>query len=271
MRRYSTSFGQASRLLAPELRPHIRNVYALVRVADEVVDGGAAGAGLEPQVAARLLNELERDVERAIEEGYSANLVVHAFARTARAAGFGTELTEPFFASMRMDLTPVEHDRESFERYVHGSAEVVGLMCLRVFLTGAEHPPTPTALAELEAGAQRLGAAFQKVNFLRDLGADAEELGRRYLPGLDPAAPTEEAKRVVLDEIDADLAAAAAAIPLLPAGSRRAVAVAHRMFAELARRIEATPASALPRTRVRVPDPVKLRIALATSGRGRHA
>jgi phytoene/squalene synthetase len=266
IRRYSTSFGLASRVLGPAVRQHVENVYALVRVADEIVDGGADEAGLSRQAAARILNELERDVERAIDEGFSANPVVHAFAHTARAADFGAELTAPFFASMRMDLSQTEHDAESFARYVHGSAEVVGLMCLRVFLTDG---PTFAAgeLRELEVGARALGAAFQKVNFLRDLATDAGSLGRSYFPGIDPAALTEQQKLALADEIDGDLMRAAGAIPLLPRSSRRAVALAHGLFAELSRRIRRTPASTLVTTRIRVPDPVKLRIALTARGR----
>jgi phytoene/squalene synthetase len=263
IRRYSTSFGMASRLLGAGVRQPVENVYALVRVADEIVDGGADEAGLERQVAARLLNELERDVERSIDEGYSANLIVHAFAQTARDAGFGTELTEPFFASMRMDLSQTEHDEASFRDYVYGSAEVVGLMCLRIFVRGVDY--TDAQLATLETGARALGAAFQKVNFLRDLRADVEALGRSYFPGLDVATLTDAQKLVLVDDIDADLAAAAATLPLLPRSSRRAVALAHGLFAELNRRIRATPASTLITTRVRVPDPVKLRIATAAA------
>lgn len=268
IRRYSTSFGMASRLLGRAVRQPVENIYALVRVADEIVDGGADEAGVERQVAARLLNELERDVERSIEEGYSANLIVHAFARTARAAGFGAELTEPFFASMRMDLSQTEHDEQSFRDYVYGSAEVVGLMCLRVFVTDAPRAYSDDELATLEAGARALGAAFQKVNFLRDLRADVESLGRSYFPGIDVATLTEAQKLELVDDIDSDLAAAAATLPLLPASSRRAVALAHGLFAELNRRIRRTPASTLITTRVRVPDPVKLRIAaVAATGR----
>jgi phytoene/squalene synthetase len=270
IRRYSTSFGMAARLLGPAVRQHVENIYALVRVADEIVDGGTEEAGLERQIAARILNELERDVERAHDEGYSANLIVHAFAHTARAAGFGAELTEPFFASMRMDLSQTEHDAESFATYVYGSAEVVGLMCLRVFVTDTERQYSEAELATLEAGARALGAAFQKVNFLRDLGADVEALGRSYFPGIDVANLTEAQKLTLVDDIDADLAAAAATLPLLPPSSRRAVALAHGLFAELARRIRRTPASALIRTRVRVPDPTKFRIALAAATRGSH-
>ena len=268
IRRYSTSFGMASRLLGPPVRQPIENVYALVRVADEIVDGGADEAGLDAVAAARLLDDLERDTERAIGEGYSTNLVVHAFARTARVAGFGAELTEPFFASMRMDLVAREHDEESFRRYVYGSAEAVGLMCLRIFLSDADRPYTDVELARLDRGSRALGSAFQKVNFLRDLRADLEALGRSYFPGLDPATLTDIQKDALLDDIDAELALAATTLPLLPRTSRRAVALAHGLFSELSRRIRATPASALVRTRVRVPDAVKLRIAIAAAMRG---
>ena len=271
IRRYSTSFGMASKLLGPAVRQGVENVYALVRVADEIVDGGADEAGLDAVAAARLLNDLERDTERALEDGYSANLVVHAFARTARAAGFGAELTEPFFASMRMDLSKTEHDAESFRRYVYGSAEVVGLMCLRIFVghpardTGREY--SHDELATLEAGARALGSAFQKINFLRDLGSDLESLGRSYFPGVDVANLTDIQKHALLDGIDVELELAASSLPLLPRSSRRAVALAHGLFAELSRRIRATPASALVGTRVRVPDLVKLRIAITARGR----
>jgi phytoene synthase len=271
IRRYSTSFGMASRLLGDAVRQPVENVYALVRVADEIVDGGADEAGLDAMVAARLLDDLERDTERALEEGYSANLVVHAFARTARAAGFGSELTAPFFASMRMDLSATEHDEESFRRYVYGSAEVVGLMCLRIFVGDAGRERgrvyTDDDLASLEAGARALGSAFQKVNFLRDLRADHEALGRSYFPGIDVATLTESQKNALLDDIDAELALAGRSLSFLPRSSRRAVALAQGLFTELSRRIRATPASVLARTRVRVPDPVKLRIAIAAATR----
>jgi phytoene/squalene synthetase len=259
IRRYSTSFGLASRLLAPPVRRHVENIYALVRIADEVVDGGAAEAGLDPVHTARVLNDLERDTEAAMAQGYSANLVIHAFARTARQAGFGSELTVPFFESMRMDLCETEHDDESFERYVYGSAEVVGLMCLRAFLEGVE--VTEQEDARLVHGARRLGAAFQKVNFLRDLSDDFETLGRSYFPGVRVDSFTEADKVRLLDDIDADLRVSASAIPSLPASSRRAVALAQGLFAELSARLRATPASQLVRSRVRVPTPVKLRIA----------
>jgi phytoene/squalene synthetase len=259
IRRYSTSFGLASRLLGPSIRQHVENIYALVRVADEIVDGGVAEAGLDQVAAGRYLDELEADTNQALQHGYSSNLVVHAFARTAREVGFGRELTEPFFHSMRMDLTDTEHDQASFELYVYGSAEVVGLMCLRAFLQ--EAPPTPEQNERMVRGARALGAAFQKVNFLRDLSADFETLGRSYFPGVRVDSFTEEEKHRLLDDIDDDLRMSAAVLPDLPPSSRRAVALAQGLFAELAARLRRTPASELVRARVRVPDPVKLRIA----------
>jgi phytoene/squalene synthetase len=266
IRRYSTSFGLASRLLGAGVRQHVENIYALVRVADEIVDGGAEVDTLE---AARSLNELEAETEHAMSVGFSANLVVHAFALTAREVGFGAELTAPFFDSMRMDLSQKEHDRESFDRYVYGSAEVVGLMCLRAFLLGEP----VTDLPRFETGARALGAAFQKVNFLRDLAADFETLGRSYFPDVAVDSFDEATKTRLLDDIDADLAVSAAVVPDLPRSSRRAVALAQSLFAELSSRLRATPASQLVRARVRVPNPVKARLALGAaltrSGRGR--
>ncbi|MCU1440533.1 MAG: phytoene/squalene synthase family protein [Rhodoglobus sp.] len=258
IRRYSTSFGLASRLLGRGVRQHVENIYALVRVADEIVDGGA---DIDLVSAARALTDLEAETDLAIGTGFSANLVVHAFALTAREVGFGSDRTAPFFESMRMDLTIKQHDRESFERYVYGSAEVVGLMCLRAFLNGE----TVTDLPRFETGARALGAAFQKVNFLRDLAADFEALGRSYFPDVAVATFTEEDKVRLLDDIDADLAVSAAVVRDLPRSSRRAVALAQSLFAELSARLRATPASELVRARVRVPNPVKARLALAAA------
>ncbi len=250
---YSTSFGLATRLLGPRPRPHVRNIYALVRIADEIVDGPAAEAGLDAAAERCMLDELEAETLGATARGFSANLIVHAFARTARECGIGPDLVEPFFASMRSDITTAQHDAASHDTYVYGSAEVVGLMCLQVFVNaGARHPVA--AAPELVEGARRLGAAFQDVNFLRDLRHDEAALGRDYL-GLGTNATDRIA---VLDRIDADLAAAAAVVPRLPADCRKAVTAAHDLFAGLSVRLRRDPS---PQTRVRVPDSVKAALA----------
>ena len=251
---YSTSFGWATKLLGREFCQPVENVYALVRVADEIVDGAAAGAGIaEP---GQLLDELEAETYRAMGSGFSTNIVVHAFARTAREAGIGRDIVEPFFFSMRQDLTVVEHDQASFDRYVYGSAEVVGLMCLQVFMLGRSYTEAETAT--LVAGARALGAAFQKVNFLRDLAADFKALGRSYFPNVNAANFDEATKARLVADIENDLTAARASLALLPSKPRQAVAAALGLFAALNRRIARTPATTLIEARIRVPNAQKL-------------
>jgi phytoene/squalene synthetase len=266
IRRYSTSFGLASKLLSPTVRQHVENIYALVRLADEVVDGVAAEADLSAEAIRSQLDTLESETNEAMRCGFSTNLVVHAFALTARETGFGEELTAPFYASMRADLSQTEHTPESFDSYVYGSAEVVGLMCLQAFLLG--HAYTKADRARLVDGARHLGAAFQKINFLRDLAADFTALGRSYFPGVDVDSFTEAQKSDIIADIQNDLDVACSTLTLLPSSSRRAVVLAQGLFAELTRRLRETPASVLVTTRIRVPNPVKMRIAaLAAAGR----
>lgn len=260
---YSTSFGLATRLLAPPVRSRVRTVYALVRIADEIVDGAASGAGLDVAAQRELLDDLELETENASRRGYSTNLVVHAFATTARLVGIDARLTAPFFASMRRDLDPAPFDAQGVAEYIYGSAEVIGLMCLRCFLH--ETPRSAGELAVLEDGARSLGAAFQKINFLRDLACDRDTLGRNYFPGVDVVEMTDADKNAILDDIDADLAAAERVLPMLPADSRRAVTLAHQLFRRLSTRLRATPAQQLLRARVRVPDAEKLVIAVTAA------
>ncbi|GAB3535021.1 squalene/phytoene synthase family protein [Arthrobacter tecti] len=261
LRSYSTSFGLASRLFEREVRVQVETVYALVRIADEIVDGVASAAGLSEDETRNRLNELERETERAMVSGYSANLVVHAFADTARRTGIGVDLTRPFFASMRADLDQVEHTPESFAEYVYGSAEVVGLMCLKCFLYGAGVGVEEER--RLAGGARHLGAAFQKINFLRDLAEDFTSLGRSYFPDSSPLNFSEEHKMRLLEDIERDLDESRRVLRGLPPSSRRAVALAQELFAELAERIRSTPATRLMSSRISVPNTVKLRIALA--------
>ncbi|MER7796322.1 squalene/phytoene synthase family protein [Microbacterium sp. NPDC096154] len=269
IRAYSTSFAAASRMLSPPVRAHVAAIYALVRVADEIVDGPAAEAGIDTVQRARILDELEAETLAAMRRGFSADLVVHAFAITAREAGIGEALVRPFFASMRMDAVGVgSFDAAAYRAYIHGSAEVVGSMCLRAFLTAA---PGTDADADLEEGARRLGAAFQKVNFLRDVGDDHGRLGRSYFPGVEPQALGEGDKLAIIEDIEEDLRVARAVIPRLPADARRATTAAADLFAALAARLRETPAHDLTVRRVSVPTAVKARIVARAliAGRGR--
>jgi len=259
---YSTSFGVATRLLAPEIRQHVRNIYALVRVADEIVDGAAAearvgGGNVEPSVA---LDTLENEIYNTLRSQFSTNLVVHAFAKTANETDFSRGIIEPFFASMRMDLWPRKHTPESFQKYVYGSAEVVGLMCLHAFIKESDF--SLQDYTKIVRSARALGAAFQKVNFLRDLSADFEKLGRSYFPDVNPANFNESQKTALLADIRADLKTSSQSLKFLPTSSRKAVSAAQMLFTELADRIEKTPAEQMLKARISVPNITKFFIVL---------
>jgi phytoene/squalene synthetase len=269
---YSTSFGLGTRLLGRPARRDIAAVYALVRIADEIVDTRRG------EDAADLLAELREQTGRAMREGWSTNPVVHAFALTAARAGIGEAEVGPFFDSMAMDLTVTSHDRASYERYVYGSAEVVGVMCLRVFLNADRAPGEPVVEPDAAAlgGARALGAAFQKINFLRDLAADYRTLGRSYFPGLSPDALDADALDAVVTEIGADLAVARACLPRLPGRARAAVAATLALYERLLAVLADTPPEEILERRVRISDPQKLAIAvqgvlLELPGRGERA
>ena len=255
---YSTSFGLATRLLPARIQGQIKDIYALVRVADEIVDGSAAANGATKVQIRKQLDELEAEVYTALKIGFSTNLVVHAFAQTAREVAIDRAIIEPFFHSMRMDITKAKHTPKTFKEYVYGSAEVVGLMCLRAFIAGRETGYSTHEKETLVSGALALGAAFQKINFLRDLAADFKELGRSYFPGVAVGSFTEAQKQFLVDDIAADLIVAAASIRLLPKDVRPAVSAAQFLFQDLNAKIAATPASVLITTRIRVTDPRKL-------------
>jgi 15-cis-phytoene synthase len=251
--RYSSSFGISSRLFPLDIRRHIYAIYGLVRIADEIVDT-YRGSDVLFQ-----LNNLEAVTMRAIETGFDANPIVHAFASTARLYAITAELITPFFSSMRMDITPHAYREEQYHDYIYGSAEVVGLMCLRVFCKD-----DPSKYIALEEGARSLGAAYQKINFLRDLAVDYKELGRVYFPGVTFESFDDEAKRHIILDIKADLRLAHHAIVRLPKSSRSAVKMSYVYYSELLDRLAVTPVDTIKTSRVRVPSRHKLQLLAKT-------
>lgn len=218
---YSTSFSLSSKLFDKKIRRHIYAIYGLVRVADEIVDTYRGSD------ASTELSNLLTETKKALKTGYSTNPIVHAFAVTAREFSIGSSLIDPFFESMKTDLAQERLDKKSYARYIYGSAEVVGLMCLRVFVND------DSKYKSLRAGAQALGSAYQKVNFLRDLKADYDELGRTYFPGLDFESFNDEDKRLIIEDIETDFRASISALEKLPSTSRRAVAASFMYYQSL--------------------------------------
>jgi len=259
---YSTSFGWATNLLSKDVAVEVRNIYAMVRVADELVDGAADEAldGNGGQSPRDLLDEFEAETYRALDSGFSSNLVLHAFAVTARKVGITRELVTPFFDSMRMDLDPQVFNQQSFEKYIYGSAEVVGLMCLQAFLQNVKL--SENEKADFVKSARALGSAFQKVNFLRDLAADFKVLGRSYFPGVRIDSFNEAEKQRLVADINDELRISAQSLPNLPKNSRRAVAAAQMFFTELNHQIGKAPADRLISERIRVSNPRKVGILI---------
>jgi len=244
---YSTSFGKSTRLFPASIREHIYAIYGLVRIADEVVD---TYRGKDVDM---VIKELETEVYLALKRNYSPNPVIHAFAITAKKYGITRSLIHPFFLSMNMDLHPVSYTQALYEKYIYGSAEVVGLMCLRVFCNNDE-----VRYKKLEAGARALGAAYQKVNFLRDMAADYKELGRIYFPGITFETFDEKAKVGIIKDIQKDFIQAEKAIRKLPETSQKAVGMSFVYYSALLDKLEKTPAVVMTQRRIRISNPVKL-------------
>lgn len=258
IKQYSSSFSLATQVLDPGTRRDIRNVYAVVRIADEIVDGTTAEANECPETA---LDLYEEQVLHAPQHRFHADPVLHAWANTHRRCRLNDDHVRAFFASMRRDTQDgfgatgsgdSSLSAEDLGSYIYGSAEVIGLICLDIFLYGQD--PRPDDRRAMEEGARALGSAFQKVNFLRDFAEDRHNLGRVYLGGdLD-----EDLKNTVTGEIAAELDLARQAIPLLPAPARRGVAAAEALFRDLNERIAATPAADVAASRISVPAHRKL-------------
>jgi len=253
VRRYSTSFSIGIRALAPRFREPIQAIYAFVRFADEIVDTFHA------HDKRALLQRFREDTYRALQEGISLNPILQSFQRCARRYGIDRTLIDPFLDSMAMDLDTTAHDARSYATYVMGSAEVVGLMCLRVFCEGDE-----TGYERLKPAAVSLGAAFQKVNFLRDLQDDHAALGRSYFPHVDVSRFDPDMKRGVEREMEADFSAALDGIRLLPGGARFGVYTAYLYYYALFNGSRTLPPKAVMQQRIRVGKRSKL-ILLTTS------
>ena len=244
---YSTSFSLGIRLLSKECRWAIFSIYGLVRVADEIVD---TFHGYNKE---QLLMDFKSQTYRAMEEGISTNPVLHAFQLAANQYGVGKELIEPFFNSMEEDLDTSSHNAQSYSEYIYGSAEVVGLMCLKVFCNGNEEQYN-----HLVPFARSLGAAFQKVNFLRDIRSDVEERGRVYFPGVDFNQFSDSDKYGIIQDVKNDFAHAYLGIVQLPVGCRLGVYTAYIYYLKLLEKIERTTAVDILESRVRIPNTQKI-------------
>lgn len=240
---YSTSFYSAIRLLHADLRHPICNIYGFVRFADEIVDS------FHEHDKASLLEQFREETWKAIRLGISLNPILHSFQLTVNQYHISRHLIEAFFQSMATDLAQQSHNRESYGNYIYGSAEVVGLMCLCVFCEGDQQ-----LFNKLQPHARALGAAFQKVNFLRDIKADHTLLRRVYFPGVDPGNFTASMKQAIEAEIAGDFRQAYAGILQLPWKARFGVYVAYKYYLSLFRKIRKTGPVAIMEQRISIPS-----------------
>ena len=238
---YSTSFSLGIRFFSKRFHDPIYGVYGFVRFADEIVD---SFEGFDKK---KLLQRFKEDTYTAIEEKISLNPILNNFQYVVNQYKIERELIDLFLTSMEMDLEKVQYDQQKYEAYILGSAEVVGLMCLRVFCEGNEQK-----YLELKPSAMRLGSAFQKINFLRDLKADYQSLGRTYFPGIDMVKWDDNTKADIEGDIEKDFADGLSGIRKLPNGARFGVYVAYVYFHELLLKIRKVKADRLLHERVRV-------------------
>ena len=245
--KYSTSFSLGIKAFSKKYRAPIYAIYGFVRFADEIVDT------FHQHNKEELIAGFKTETYKAIAQQVSLNPVLHAFQYVVNQYQIDNELIEAFLTSMEMDLYATSYDEETYRAYIYGSAEVVGLMCLKVFCDGDEQ-----MYRSLLPAACSLGAAFQKVNFLRDVKADHEERGRVYFPGIDFNNFTEQDKRVIELDIKKDFDDALRGILLLPPGARRGVYIAYIYYRKLFSKISRLPASTVLQQRIRVSDTRKM-------------
>lgn len=245
--RYSTSFTRGIKTLHKRFQLPVFAVYGFVRLADEIVDT------FHNHNKEQLLSRFKEETYRALEEKVSTNTVLHAFQLTVHQYKIDRELIDAFLYSMEMDLGKVNYNNDLYNKYIYGSAEVVGLMCLRIFVEGDD-----ALFEKLKEPARSLGAAFQKVNFLRDIKSDHEERGRIYFPGVDFSRFTDDDKRKIEEDIDKDFRAAYPGMMSLPVDVQPGVYTAFIYYRELLKKIQAVPASKVKQMRIRVPDTEKM-------------
>ncbi len=243
---YSTSFYAGVKCLDKKIRNDVHAIYGLVRFADEIVDT------FHQYEKSELLKEFKKATFDAIERKISLNPILNAFQATVNKYAIDHALIEQFFKSMEMDLNPVEYDEQAYKEYILGSAEVVGLMCLKIFVFGNEEE-----YQRLKPYAMKLGSAFQKINFLRDLKNDYKELGRTYFPDLNTEQMTAEDKKRIEEEIDAEFKDAYKGIKQLPKSSRFGVYVSYVYYTSLLRRIKRKTTADLLNERIRVSNNIK--------------
>lgn len=249
---YSTSFSLAVKLLAPSIQKHIYNIYGFVRFADEIVDS------FHDYDKEYLLNKFESEFYDSLKHGISINPIINSFQYTVNKFSIDTSLVQTFLDSMRMDLHKNHyHSISDYKKYIYGSADVVGLMCLKVFVNGDKEKYN-----ELKDSAMKLGSAFQKVNFLRDLKQDIDELSRFYFPNINLKKLTAEDKTKIINEIKEDFDSAYKGIINLPPESRLGVYTAYMYYKKLLLKLEKTHHNEIIKKRIRVSNPSKIALTV---------
>tara|TARA_B100002052_G_C15858441_1_gene588816 strand:- start:580 stop:1416 length:837 start_codon:yes stop_codon:yes gene_type:complete len=248
---YSTSFSFSSRLLSKDIRPAIYSIYGLVRLADEIVDS------FHDHDKKSLLRQLKIDYKNAIDNKISLNPILNSFQEVYHEYDFEPELVDSFFRSMELDLDPQFYTEKLYNEYIYGSAEVVGLMCLKVFVKG-----NAEKYDELKDSAKKLGSAFQKVNFLRDLEFDNNELGRTYFPNVDFSNITNRQKDEIIEDISSDFNDSFIGLKKLDRDSFLGVYVAFRYYKELLLKIKKANLKDLKSTRIRVSNAKKISLVI---------
>ncbi len=255
---YSTSFSLGIKVFDKKFRAPIYAIYGFVRFADEIVDT------FHDKNKAELLQRFRKDTYEAISERISLNPVLHAFQEVVHQYGIGRDLIDPFLDSMEMDLHFNKYEDSLYKEYIYGSAEVIGLMCLKVFCKGDDKE-----YERLKEPACKLGSAFQKINFLRDMKSDYDERGRVYFPGIDYSKFTQSEKEMIESDIKADFDDAYKGIIQLPSGARFGVYLAYIYYIQLFEKIKKCPVATVKEERIRVNDGHKMYLLFSSAIRTR--